>query len=296
MKHSVLFVGAILLMATVSCSKENKLVERVPEKYALVTVQVRDFTMSMEDFSGGTTRATSDVSKYNGVKAITLAFYDGDIEVSKTTQFRADDDTYTTFGEFACSLPLGTYTMVVLGYGSTSAMTLDSKTSATYTNDRVRETFVYTETVTVANTAALAVSATLSRVVAQLGVVSTDGRAASAAKIRTIFSGGGQGVNPLTGLSTADTGFSNTVDISSAVGNTSSIGSYVFLNSDLQTMDITIDILDEDENVISHKVVNKVPLKRNRRTILTGSLYTSAPGSAAFSVETSWLSETNINF
>ena len=300
MKHSALIAGFILLAASSSCSKDNELNEQVVEKLVPVMVQVNDFSMSMEEISGGSTRATSSVANYNGVKAITLAFYAGDTEVYKNTQLRANEDTYTTFGEFACSLPMGSYTMVVLGYGGENAMTLSSKTCASFpSTDRVRETFVYTENVNVTNTASLALSATLSRVVAQLGVISTDGRTANAAKIRTTFSAGGQAVDPTTGLSTTNTGFSNTIEGIIAlgdVGTTTSIGSYIFLNSDQQTMDVTIDVLDEDDNSLSHKVVNNVPLRRNQRTMLKGSLYTSAPGSASFSVETSWLSEYKIDF
>ncbi|MBR7029794.1 MAG: hypothetical protein IKI06_00970 [Prevotella sp.] len=251
----------------------------------------------MEEISGGATRATSSVANYNGVKVITLAFYAGDTEVYKSTQLRANESSYTTFGEFACSLPMGSYTMVVLGYGGENAMTLSSKNCASFpSTDRVRETFVYTENVNVTNTASLELSATLSRVVSQLGVISTDSRTTNAAKIRTTFSAGGQAVDPTTGLSTTNTGFSNTIDAIGAVGSNSSIGSYIFLNSDQQTMDITIDVLDENNNSLSQKVVNNVPLRRNQRTILKGSLYTSAPGSASFSVETTWLSENNIEF
>lgn len=296
MKHSVL-IASILLAACTSCSKDNELNEQVVERLVPVTVQVSDFSMSMEEISGGATRATSSVANYNGVKVITLAFYAGDTEVYKSTQLRANESTYTTFGEFACSLPMGSYTMVVLGYGGENAMTLSSKNCALFpSTDRVRETFVYTENVNVTNTASLELSATLSRVVSQLGVISTDSRTTNAAKIRTTFSAGGQAVDPTTGLSTTNTGFSNTIDAIGAVGSNSSIGSYIFLNSDQQTMDITIDVLDENNNSLSQKVVNNVPLRRNQRTILKGSLYTSAPGSASFSVETTWLSENNIEF
>lgn len=296
MKHSVL-IASILLAACTSCSKDNELNEQVVERLVPVTVQVSDFSMSMEEISGGATRATSSVANYNGVKVITLAFYAGDTEVYKSTQLRANESTYTTFGEFACSLPMGSYTMVVLGYGGENAMTLSSKNCASFpSTDRVRETFVYTENVNVTNTASLELSATLNRVVSQLGVISTDSRTTNAAKIRTTFSAGGQAVDPTTGLSTTNTGFSNTIDAIGAVGSNSSIGSYIFLSSDQQTMDITIDVLDENNNSLSQKVVNNVPLRRNQRTILKGSLYTSAPGSASFSVETTWLSENNIEF
>lgn len=82
---------------------------------------------------------------------------------------------------------------------------------------------------------------------------------------------------------------------SGATGETLTATSYLFLASDQQTMDITIDVLDNTGTSISHKVVTDVPLKRNRLTRLTGSLFTAgAPG--AFSVETSYIDTLDISF
>lgn len=293
MKNFYLTVGVILLALT-SCSKEEETLVVNNESLVPVTVRVNDFSMSVEDFG---TRAAQSVESYTGVKAMTLAFYDSDdVEVYKTTQLRADNSTYSTFGDFSLSLPMGSYTMVVLGYGSTSAITLSNKTSAVYETDRVRETFVYTETVNITNTSAVNLAATLSRVVSKLMVISTDAQTANAAKIRTTFSAGGQGVNPMTGQSTSNTGFVNTVDILTSVGTVGG-GSvnYLFLNTDEQTMNVTIDILDEDNDIISQRVVNNVPFKRNRTTKLTGSLFTTA-ASSSFQVETSWLTDEEITF
>lgn len=293
MKNFYLTVGVILLALT-SCSKEEETLVVNNESLVPVTVRVNDFSMSVEDFG---TRAAQSVASYTGVKAMTLAFYDSDdVEVYNTTQLRADNSTYTTFGDFSLSLPMGSYTMVVLGYGSTSAITLSNKTSALYETDRVRETFVYTETVNITNTSAVNLAATLSRVVSKLEIYSTDAQTANAAKIRTTFSAGGQGVNPMTGLSTSNTGFVNTVDITNPVGTVGGGGiSYLFLNTDEQTMNVTIDILDEDNDIISQRVVNNVPFKRNRTTKLRGSLFTTAT-SSSFQVETSWLTDEEITF
>jgi hypothetical protein len=289
-----LTVGVILLALT-SCSKEEETLVVNNESLVPVTVRVNDFSMSVEDFG---TRAAQSVESYTGVKAMTLAFYDSDdVEAYKTTQLRADNSTYSTFGDFSLSLPMGSYTMVVLGYGSESPITLSSKTSAVYETDRVRETFVYTETVNITNTSAVNLAATLSRVVSRLYVVSTDYRTANAYHIRTTFAAGGQGVNPMTGQSTSNTGFSNTLDFAgnTNVGQKSNSVSYLFLNADEQTMNVTIDILDEDNDIISQRVVNNVPFKRNRTTKLIGSLFTTA-ASSSFQVETSWLTDEEITF
>lgn len=293
MKNFYLTVGVILLALT-SCSKEEETLVVNNESLVPVTVRVNDFSMSVEDFG---TRTAQSVESYTGVKAMTLAFYDSnDEEAYKTTQLRADNSTYSTFGDFSLSLPMGSYTMVVLGYGSTSAITLSNKTSALYETDRVRETFVYTETVNITNTSSVNLSATLSRVVSKLEIYSTDAQTANAAKIRTTFSAGGQGVNPMTGLSTSNTGFVNTVDITNPVGTVGGGSvSYLFLNTDEQTMNVTIDVLDEDNDIISQRVVNNVPFKRNRTTKLRGSLFTTA-ASSSFQVETSWLTDEEITF
>lgn len=176
------------------------------------------------------------MADYDNVKAITLAFYNGTTEVCKTTQMCSDNTTYTTFGEFDCTLPIGSYTMVVLGYGmgqnNEDTLTLTSPTQAEYTAGRVRETFVATQTVTISGTEAMDISATLNRIVAEVNITSTDNRPASVAKIRATFSAGGKALNPTTGLATANNGFSNTVVLQNVPGSTSGIVSYLFLATD----------------------------------------------------------------
>ena len=296
MKKEKLLAGIILLAAT-ACSNESEQNVVNPGNLVPVTVHVNDFSMSVEDFPGAVTRAPQSVDSYEGVKAITLAFYKGDTEVCSSTQLRADNTTYTTFGQFELSLLMGSYTMVVLGYGSADAMTLTNMSNATFHNDRVRETFVYTQAVNVTSTAALDLNATLSRVVAKLEVRSTDERTANAAKLRTTFAAGGDGVNPMTGLSTTNTGFSNTVDLNGEVGKTVGSVNYLFLNTDQQSMTVTIDVLDADDNSVSHKVVNDVPLQRNKVTRLSGHLFTADDVTAAFQIETAWLGDvTTVEF
>ena len=69
--------------------------------------------MSQEEFPG--TRATA-VGSYNGIQALTLAFYKDDgTEQCKATHTKGSMPEGDTFGEFSTSLPLGSYTMVVLG-------------------------------------------------------------------------------------------------------------------------------------------------------------------------------------
>ena len=295
MKKELVLAGLCLLAA--SCSTET--VEDVMNQQVLapVTVSVNDFSMSQEGFP--TTRATTPVVNYNGVKVLTLAFYSGSVEMCKLTQLKDDATTYTTFGEFNLSLPKGSYTMVVLGYVlyDDDALTLTSPTQAEYTNGCIRETFAATQAVNVTSTTALNLTATLNRIIACLQVISTDGKAANVSKVRMTFSAGGKKFSPDTGLATANTGSVSTVNNSAAVGATSTSTGYVFLSGDEQTMDVTIETLDADGYTIYSTVVENVPFQRNRRTKLTGSIYPTAPTSSSFQVNTTWLNEEDpINF
>lgn len=110
------------------------------------------------------------------------------------------------------------------------------------------------------------------------------------------FAAGGKSFNPTSGLATSNTGFANTVPISAAVGSPSNSSSYLFLASDDQEIDVTIETLDGEGNTLFSKTVEKVPLKRNRVTMLTGAMYTNDAVGGAFQLETTWLSDENVAF
>jgi hypothetical protein len=288
------FVAGLLLLAA-GCSNDVDMNVNSSDEYAQVSVRVNDFSLLVEDFP--TTRAEQSVASYTGVKALTLAFYASNgSETYKTDQLRDDATTYTTFGEFSCNLPIGTYTMVVLGYGSETAITLTSPTEAAFDNDRVRETFAATQSVTVTSSTPVDLSVTLNRIMAKLNIVSTDGRSASVTKIRTTYAAGGQSFNPSTGLATVNTGFSVDNNVSVAVGNVINIGNYVFLASDEQDINITIQALNDNDDVLFTKVIADVPFKRNRVTKLSGAIFTTEPSELSINVENSWLNEATVNF
>ena len=292
--------GFALLAA--SCSNES--VEQSNEQAAeqakaSVTVRVDGFVVSQEDFPG-TTRATA-VGSYNGIKSLTLAFYASNgTEVYKHTQNRDALEQGDTFGEFSTTLPLGSYTMVVLGYKlfDGDEFALSSANLAGFTGD-VRETFAATQPVSITSANVVELSATLDRIVTKLQVVSTDGKTANVSKVRMTFAAGSRSFDPTTGLAPSNTGSVSTVGNSAGVGETSSSVGYVFLATDEQTMNVTIETLDADGNTIYSTVVANVPFKRNRATRLTGSMYDVSASATAggFQVNTTWLDEEDpINF
>lgn len=290
-----MMVVAMLLVAT-SCIDESEetIVDNQAETVP-VRVHVSDFTISQDAFYGA--KSAENLNDYTNVGAIDLAFYEGTTEVYKTTQLRSDPTTYTTFGSFECDLPIGNYTMVVIGRGYSvgDVFELNSPTSAGYTTERARETFCATQSVTVTSSTPLDLTITLSRIIAKLHIVSTDERTASVTKIRTTYGAGGKSFNPTTGLATVNSGFAVTNTPSSAV-TTLDVGNYAFLATDEQTMDITIEALDAGENVLFTKVVPNVPLRRNRVTTLTGQVFTAGTSSATFQVDSDWLEGNEVPF
>ena len=285
-----LFLLLAVALLAFSCTKKQG--QLVP-----VHVQVNDFEVSQGDIDSRDD--PQSIANYNDIKEVTLAFYNSDgSEQCKIIQQRADASTYSgTFGEFDLSLPMGSYTMVVLAYGTITgcAVTLTNPTTAVFTGEHALETFAATQAVSITNTNAVTLSATLNRIVSKLKVVSTDGKTANASNVRITLTGGSRSFNPTTGLATDNNGFINTVGISVAVGATSTSITYLFLATDEETMDITIDVLDSNGTSISHKFVQNVPFKRNRQTILSGSLYNSS-SNTDFEVNTTWLEDYNGGF
>ena len=291
MKKLLFMAGLALLLAACSTDVNNEVNN---DTLVPVTVRVNGFSIAQDDFSSTRTA----VGDYTGLKVLTLAFYDGDTEVYKTTQTKGSMPAGATFGNFSLDLPIGSYTMVVLGYVlyDDDALTLTSPSQAEYTGGCPRETFSATQQVSVTSTTPVNLSANLERIITCLQVISTDGKAANVKKVRMTFSAGGRQFSPLTGLATANTGSVSTVNNSASVGATSTSTGFVFLTADEQTMNVTIETLDASGNTLYSTVVENVPFQRNRRTKLTGTLYPTASATSSFSITTTWNDDHEMSF
>ena len=137
----------------------------------------------------------------------------------------------------------------------------------------------------------------MSRVISQLEIKSTDGRSAGVKKFRTTYPQGSKSFNPTTGLATDDAGFKVINSPSAKAGEKVDFGSFVFLAGDEAKMDITIEALDDNDQVLFTKVITDVPFKRNRKTVLSGAMFTSSANSAAsLKLDTDWLDPVEIDF
>lgn len=298
MKTKLILMAGLALL-TSSCDNVKYPSDDTSRVTAPVTIHVNDFSITQSEFPDEDTRSVTDVKNYDAVKAVTLALFDGNTQVYCSTQIKDKSGNYTTFGQFECSLPVGTYTLVAIGRGCFDGdeFTLTSPTAACYISDRARETFCYVQTVSVTSTAPLDISVTMSRVIAQLEIKSTDGRSADVKKFRTTYPQGSKSFNPTTGLATDDAGFKVINSPSAKAGETVDFGSFVFLADDEAKMDITIEALNDNDQVLFTKVISDVPFKRNRKTVLTGAMFTSSSNSAAsIKLDTDWLDPVEMNF
>lgn len=292
--------GIALLMGTVvtlsSCSEEVTNSENVMA-YAPVIVKVNEFSVSMEDFPS--TRAAESPASYDGVQAITLAFYGSNgTEAYKETQVKSNGNN-STFGQFSFNIPVGSYTLVAIGYNyfDGDEFTLTSPTTAGFTTALPRETFCATQAVSITDGTPLDLSITLNRINTWLVINSTDKRPTGATYVRTTYSAASKSFNPSTGLA-IDAGELVLVnEIKKPVGQTASVGNYAFLPIDEKVMNIKLEVLDASKNVLCTKVVPNVSMKRNRKTILKGLLFTpSSASSASFTIETDWLAEEIVEY
>ena len=263
-----------------------------PVETAEVRVHLDDIIITDAPLSE--TRSTTAAVDYSSIGALMVAFYDKDSTlVFSHTQLRTDPTTYTTFGDYKCTLPVGNYTLVVVGreYKEGDVFQLNSLTSAGYTSERVRETFSASLVISVADTDPVDVPVTIGHVITMLNVLSTDVRPSNVVKIRTTYSAASKSFNPTTGLATDSLGFS----LTNSTGDAEylKIGNYAFLSQVEQKMDITIESLDSDDKVLYTKRIPNVPFKRNRKTILRGPIFTA--NSISIKVETEWEDPMTIN-
>ena len=293
-KFLLMAVICLVCAALSSCSNDGSFDSSInpsnEQVVAPVTVTTTTgFDISQGEFTG--TRATA-VGDYNGIQALTLVFYKPDgTQVYKCTHIKDDATTFTTFGEFSTSLPLGSYTMVVMGYDWNQELTFNSSTVASFGTGPAHDTFADAQAVNITNTTAVNLTATLQRIVTALAVRSTDNRPAGVTHMRITYSAGSRSFNPTTCLAADNNGFVDLITFGGAVGAAIYSGDYFFLNTDEQTMDVTIETLDAaDGNVLFSKTFANVPFKRNRQTTLQGPIFTDGSANAgSFMVNVDWI-------
>lgn len=245
----------------------------------------------------GDMNVKSSVYETINIRAITLVFFDAqNHKVHDSTQLKANftGDDLAKFGKFSCLLPQGTYTMIVLGYDNISPATVSSINVATFA-DPAKMVYQAQQTVIVEKSGRLSLPLVLNRITAQFRINARETKIPVGIKhLRYTFSKSGTTLNPTTALATTDNGFEVlSQDYQSLWDDperTLIFSRDILLYTDEETMNIRVEALDTANHVVVYHEFPNVPLKRNRRTTITGAIF-HAEFDTNFSVNTDWLDE-----
>lgn len=262
MKKPILMALAVGLLMT-ACEKPIVL----DDDDGNVTLE---FVPTTHDVS---TRGTVVIGDYFTRLAIQLFTQDEQKVWDKVkTQDRDDAD----FGTLRCALYEGTYTVVAVGHSSLVTPSIKSTELVQFTAKngmKNSDTFCYYGTIAVDEDHAN-FELRMNRVTALLRFRFTDEAMPSAfAGIMCDYSGGSANFNPSTMQGCTKSSQSELRGINEE---------YHFFTfpymSDEGLLKVTLSALDADQNVLATKVLQNVPVTRNRITTYTGTLFTDEPG------------------
>ena len=287
-------LGLVALGAMASCSVKED-VSCCPEQQ--VFVELRAFDYSMDEFgsSGPTTKAgdAADAVSQLAFKA----FNSAGAEIYSATQSSSD----AGFGTLSFSLAPGSYTFVAVGNKlsanapSDAMVSISSAGQATLPEALPTDVFSLTRAVTIEPRKTFATAMTLPRVMSQFKLVTSDVLPANVKTLELIANSGVAAsdafasFDPSDGNLLASRRWTKSANVSASAGKqTISFSLNMLLCSDEQAADITVNAYDSAGSLITTLTLPDVPMKRNRVTTATGTLF-DAGGSSTFSFSSDWL-------
>ena len=273
-----MFIALALLMA--ACEKpildeENSVVGGFPTD-ANVILHMTQFEQTAFDNSGNraTTRAATDITALCSRLNIALFSPDG-TKVKTVAQKETDSD----FGTVALTLAAGTYRLVVIAHNCDGSATITSEEKVTFPNNKVTDTFYYDGDLVVTD-ARQSYDLTLTRAVAMFRLVLTDDEIPSAvAKLKFYYLGGSSTFSPKDGYGCVQSKQTEvrTVPADFVSGTAFDIYTLPHTEDDVLTR-LTVTALDQNDNAVSERTFENVPVTRNQITRYTGSFFGSGGG------------------
>ena len=334
MKNLLLGMVAIMLLFH-SCKKEDAVApkEMANSKKFAVNFRVSGFKLSVEGISklsaAPTIAATPADSSSIGEIYYLVYNSEGEELYRKlqasdgyTSKYAPDSDPEFQEGEFGNiqdSLSAGTYTIVFLA-GPINTFGINyyqpyeqsvfrplSEASFEYGGgldnwSRATETFYKKLTVTVGSEP-LEQNVTLDRIVGKIIVHLEDVIPANAAYFRFFYNGETIGImlNDLSNFNPADDEeYAPKIPITEEDKEEAGYEHRQYISNTNTPIEVVINCYDADDNIIASKTVSNVPVDKNKKTILTGRLFstgTTTPASFSISLNDEWDEETeNIPF
>lgn len=275
MKKMMIMMAALLLTAC--------------EKAVLQEKQQGNVTMTFSvTQSDRATRGTVTIGDYFTKLNVMLFDADGAKVFDKVrTQLATDDD----FGTLSAAIQAGTYTVVAVGHSSAVSATIKSPQMVQFTakdGQKLTDTFCYCGTVTVSETPEQ-FQLKMHRVCAMVEVVATDNDVPDGfARVVVGYTGGSANFNPTT--------FEGTTKSTQSEARIKADRYQVFTfpyMATTGTLKMTLSMQTADGTVLAQKVIDEVPVTRNRITRYTGHLFDDTPGEITqtgfgFTVDADW--------
>lgn len=303
MRKVILFILVTIMITQASCSKKGDVIENNKnEKLYDVKLSVSTFSteiVGMNSSASSSARSNTSVAADAIGEQISVLEYliynSGGVLVKNTVQ----EKTLSTFGSISEQLPAGDYKVYI--FGSTeqfSVLNKESNTTAFVSPSiyNIGDWFMKSVDLKVSDKTQ-AQSIVLERAVGKIEVNITDAIPVNTAKI-TISSITASWINlnnslqPATEMKTIETNVA-----ASDIGKTNFVvGKYVVPeNGGSIVSDISIRAYNASGALIADKIVKDVKVEKNKKTIMTGKLFTAPAINTGFSVRVNadWNTQNN---
>ena len=231
------------------------------------------------------------------MERIAFAVIDSGGEIVYSAQQTAGSDG---FGAVSFELTEGEYTFVAEAHilsGPASISVSGGKAIATISGSAVYETYAASEPVEVTAGEDVDLQMTLSRITAQLSLVTKDNQPEEVAKLQFFI---GDALKPAYGAFSIDLASGTMADFgvnghlarewgrgTSNVGNPTTQSCALLLAAEEQSLPVKIVALDASGEVLRSHFIPSVPFKQNCTTTIAGEFY-STPAASSFQFDTEW--------
>lgn len=240
--------------------------------------------------TGTPTRATITIGDYFTKINVQMFDAEGNKVFDKVrTQYSSE----SSFGQMSLQLAEGDYTIVAVGHSSVKSATIKSAEMVQFTasdGEKLTDTFCYCGEISVGEKPGQH-NLMMQRVTAMMRFSFTDEEIpASLSKVKFDYNGGSANFNPSSGEGTTRSTQSELRTVN--VNDNYQIYTFPYMSA-TGALRVTITALDSDGNTIRQRVVESVPVTRNRITTFTGHLFDDSPGDITqsgfgFTVDPEW--------
>ncbi|MBQ8046986.1 MAG: FimB/Mfa2 family fimbrial subunit [Prevotella sp.] len=205
---------------------------------------------------------------------LTFAVFHSGEKMKVMHQLASDDD----FGRIVLVLPEGTYQVVAVAHSGNGSATVSSPTEISFPNNKVTDTFLACEDVTVAEDSK-SFSLQLERCVAMFRLVVADEIPEEVVQMKFYYTGGSSTLDAVSGVGckkSRQTEFRDVTSEMHSTGQTFEVFSFPRVDSDALEMQVTA--FDASGNIVKEREFASVSIRKNYITAYEGSFFAGISG------------------